>query len=427
MSGNEAAADGPGGPGDRPRDVVLVTIDCWRTDTVPMMPDLREMAATEGYDRSRAVSQSASTNGAIPPLLASQHFMQAYDRAGQVKPSVTPLPAVLGEHGYATAAVVGSNPFIAKWDRYFDRFWNDGMRTSVDYTASRYSTADKAQRFLRLKQRVDATELGERAARWYREQEPPRFLWVHLMDIHGPYFPGLGGAREVGLFRTYATLFDYHVRKRRSPQLRERLRELYDRCVRRLDARLSAVFGSLDPGATVIVTGDHGEEFDHGLHGHARLYDECVTTPLFAKKLGRPIGGCDVRHMDLAPTILAELGIERPPEWEGRPVDGTTRRSMLANHAPLHDRSYVGVRTDRHKFIKSFHDERWTVEDRELYCHETDPGERNRLDDPAVAEELEAAVDGFLDREDVGIGPLSERTTGIDDDVKNRLEELGYV
>lgn len=412
---------------DERRDVVLITVDAWRRDVLHRMRSLRDIARSDGYDRSEAVSHSAATHGAFPPLLASQHLVQAYGGDGAVDPSVTTLPDVLREQGYATGAIVASNPFIAKWADRFDHFWNDGMGTDVDYSGARYSTFDRAQRFLRLKQRVDATEVAERARTWYRQQDGPRFLWMHLMDLHGPYFPGLRGGREVGLYETYSTLFDYHVRDRLSPDVLSGLRDLYEQCVVRLDERLSAVFEFLDDDAVVVVTGDHGEEFDHGFHGHAQLYDECVVTPFFAKNLRRPVGDGPVRHVDLAPTILDALGVEAPADWEGTPVDGTARQSIMCNHAPLLDRTFVGVRTDRYKFIKSFDDERWTVERRELYDLRADPGERTPIVDPEVADRLESAVDAFLDREDVDLGVIRETSTGIDDDVEERLEELGYV
>ncbi|MFB6151443.1 MAG: sulfatase-like hydrolase/transferase [Haloarculaceae archaeon] len=409
------------------RDVVLVTIDAWRRDAVADMSSLRGIAAAGDYEQSVAVSHSASTNGAFPPLLAGRHFMQAYDGDGRVAPDVTPLPEVLGERGYATAGIVASNPFLAKWAEYFDHFWNDGMTTDVDYSGPRYTLFDRASRFARLKQRVNATAVADRARRWYRSRDGPRFLWVHLMDVHAPYFTGIRGAREHGLLDTYATLFDYHVRGNDTPANRERLRALYDKCVEQLDERLADVFAFVDADAVVVVTGDHGEEFEHGFHGHAQLYDECVTTPFFARNLRHPVGECPVRHLDIGPSVLAELGVDPPPDWEGEPVDGTTRRALLSNHAPVLDRTYVGVRTEQYKFVKSYHDKQWTVEDRELYDHREDPGERTRVDDPAVASELEAAVDAFLDRDDADVGVIRERETGLDDGVENRLKELGYV
>ena len=411
---------------DRP-DVVLVTVDAWRYDAPDLMGEFRDLAAREGYDRSEAITGSAATHGAFPPLLASQHLVSAYGPDGGVRDGVTTLPEVLAEHGYATGGFVASNPFLAKWVPYFDRFWNDGMTDSVEYSGARYSTFDRAQRFLRLRQRVTAREVADRAQRWYRTRESPRFLWLHLMDVHGPYFPGLRGARKVGLAETYRTLFDYHVRGDSSPEVLASLRTLYEQCVARLDARLASVLDVFGPETVVVVTGDHGEEFDHGFHGHAQLYDECVRTPFFARNLEGPIADSTVRHLDLAPSVLETLGIAAPSDWEGRPVDGSPRTAVMCNHAPLLDRTFVGVRTDRYKFVKSFDDERWTVENRELYDLRTDPGERHPVDAPAVASDLEATVDAFLDRGDVDLGVIRETNTGIDGDVEDRLEELGYV
>ena len=414
------------GSATRP-DVVLVTIDAWRADAVERMPTLRRLASENGYDSSRAVSGSAATHGAFPPILASDHIVRTYDTEGGLRPGASPLPEALADHGYRTGAVVGSNPFLARWSRCFDYFWNDGMREDVEFGGPNYSTVDRVQRFLRLQKRVTATAVAERASEWYRGQDPPRFLWMHLMDAHGPYFPGLRGARRTGVYRTYRTLFDYHVRDRESPETLAHLRELYHRCLKRLDDRLAAVLDFVDSDAVVVLTGDHGEEFDHGFHGHAQLYDECVTTPLLTANLPHPMAECDVRHLDIGPTILDAVGLPSPTTWAGTPVDGTTRHALLFNHSPDHERTYVGVRTGRHKFIKSFDHERWTVEERALYDLAADPGERTPVKNPDVARELEHAVDSFLAQEDVELETIRQTTTGIDADVERRLEELGYV
>ncbi len=414
--------------GERSRpDVVLVTVDSWRADIVHRMRNLHRL--TEGFQQTVAVAHSAATHGAFPPILASRHSVQTYDSGGEIRADVTTLPAVLGCHGYATAGIIGSNPFLARWSPEFDHFWNDGMTQEMAGPGRRYPFFDRATRFLRLQKRAPVTTVANRARSWYRNTAPPRFLWMHLMDIHGPYFSGVKGAIENGLAETYGTLARYHVLNREPDgELLDRLRALYRRCVHRLDEQLSRVFEFVDPDAIVILTGDHGEEFEHGYHGHAQLYDECVTTPLFARGLSHPLEACHVRHLDLAPSVLDALGIEQPSGWVGSPTTTETRDAILTNHVPDQHRSYVGIRTADHKFIKAFHDHRWTVEERELYDLVRDPGEQNPLPPDRIRDsEFEDQVDSFLESDEVNADVIRETTSGVDDSVKERLRELGYV
>jgi arylsulfatase A-like enzyme len=84
-----------------------------------------------------------------------------------------------------------------------------------------------------------------------------------------------------------------------------------------------AARGRLDD-TLLVVTADHGEEFsDHGgfEHGHT-LYDELLHVPLLIRMPGgaaepRRFPGV-VRLMDLAPTILEEVGVEVPAEFDGQ-------------------------------------------------------------------------------------------------------------
>ncbi len=86
-----------------------------------------------------------------------------------------------------------------------------------------------------------------------------------------------------------------------------------DRCIGR-------VIDSLPEDTILIATSDHGgHEFTHGTP-----CDEDMTTPLIinapAVRPGSTISG-PVSIMDIAPTILAQLGIPAPAEWSGTALD----------------------------------------------------------------------------------------------------------
>ena len=99
--------------------------------------------------------------------------------------------------------------------------------------------------------------------------------------------------------------------------------ELYDAEVAALDRRLRRVFRRLRTRgllehAIVVVTADHGEEFDeHGEFQHGRtLYQESVRIPLIMVGPGLPAGRVvdqPVSIVDVAPTIFDLVGLPVEP------------------------------------------------------------------------------------------------------------------
>jgi arylsulfatase A-like enzyme len=108
------------------------------------------------------------------------------------------------------------------------------------------------------------------------------------------------------------------------------LQDVYDAEVRAVDAAIEELLSELEErgllnDAIVVVTADHGEEFnDHVRVGHgAFLFEEAVRIPLLISARGRiaprRLDGV-VSHVDIAPTILGLLGIDGMPALEGRDV-----------------------------------------------------------------------------------------------------------
>jgi predicted AlkP superfamily pyrophosphatase or phosphodiesterase len=88
-----------------------------------------------------------------------------------------------------------------------------------------------------------------------------------------------------------------------------------DRAVARVVAALPA-----DGSALVVLTSDHG---GHG-KTHGTDADEDMTVPLALWRRGaaarpRDLGATSI--LDVAPTIAAALGVDRPRDWEGRVID----------------------------------------------------------------------------------------------------------
>ena len=414
------------------QDIILLTIDCWRYDAIDRMNRL--ISHTENYTTTETVCQSAATHGVFASIFNSTYYPQTYTDSDSVKEDVRPLPAILADRGYSTGGFAASNPRVDKWAGFFERFWN-GERKETILGRIPYK-ARNSSKFLLLKQDVSATETGSKAKEWYESVDEPRFLWMHLMDLHGPTYPGFRRGIEGGLVQTYASLLesfraDPPSEDTLSDRTQQTIQELYWQCVDLLDERIEHLLSFVDDDATVIIMGDHGHEFDHGLYKHSRLYDECVRVPLLVRwTLDEPLRlpNGPVRQLDIAPTILDALGIDVPDDWEGSVIDGDSRPSFMLMGAPQLSRLYTGLRTEEHKLIKTFEQESGEELDTELYDLVSDPDEINDIYDreEGVASEFEEKLEEFCDRIGVRNENLLPNQT-VSKDVERRLKELGYM
>lgn len=417
-------------------DIVLITIDCWRHDTVERMSTLQ--ATAKDYIRANAFCQASSTRGAFPALLSGQYYPQVYDGFSNLRSGIQTLPDVLSDAGYETAGICGSNPFLSPWGADFDHFWNDDLeeatvdsrgRTTVDTVRSNLR---HVYNYLRLRSRVPAPQVAQRGRDWYESTESPRFLWMHLMDLHVPFLPGLRKGLDEGLVDLYRS----HLQFLRDPESmteadRRTLKRLYWRSVEDLDENIGRVLDFIDDDAMVVLVGDHGEEFDHGEHGHARLYDECVRVPLLGSgELSDRTGGIQspVRQLDIPAMLLDAIGVSVPSSWEGSPPRQGGRWPMFSiNHSQQFEEVYGCVRTDRYKLIKTFDESMTETKRIEGYDLQTDPAEqRDIYDDQVEVAQLEQDLDDFLGREDIGTNILERPTEQPSVVVENRLKALGY-
>ena len=135
----------------------------------------------------------------------------------------------------------------------------------------------------------------------------PFFLFLNLMDVHGPYLPSPDAARPLldrpeplegrsprrqaaGTLckaRDAAPPEQRGQRQRELEEVRRRLSDLYDECLYGLDAELGRFLRELRAegrlaNTWVVITADHGEHFgEHHCFGHgSSLYNEQTHVPL---------------------------------------------------------------------------------------------------------------------------------------------------
>jgi len=213
------------------------------------------------------------------------------------------LPQLLHDRGFQTAAFVSSKVLSAKYGlgRGFDLYLEPSSGHS-DQPAE--TTIGQCLEYLR------------------KEPSKPRLVFLHLYDPHAPY-KGYGQARPNS-------------------------REAYYAEARYVDWQLDKVWTFLDeqkawPSSIVVFTSDHGEDLgDHGEFQHGQyLYNSTMRVPLFLHApVFRTPGEMTVRKtgslVDLAPTILHLLGIDKPAGMTGNSLlDPGQSPCFLESMAPF--------------------------------------------------------------------------------------------
>jgi arylsulfatase A-like enzyme len=124
----------------------------------------------------------------------------------------------------------------------------------------------------------------------------------------------------------------------------------------------------------IVLTGSHGEALgEHGMTGHdVTLYDEVLRVPLVVKLVKDDPRRAQmsrlqfdlVRHIDIAPTVLALLGERALPAAEGLSLLATDPRELVAeSHPPEAPGTIVACRDDRYKLVFDAHSNRFEMFD----------------------------------------------------------------
>jgi len=251
--------------------------------------------------------------------------------------------------------------------------------------------------------------LIDSAIRWLKEHCHQRFfLWLHLMDAHGPYFPKLQALKMIGADHINAAQAVYlnsywnrsDVSVERLKRKREDIVSLYDAGIRWVDEQVRRLAENLVElnvwdRCALAVTADHGEEFlEHGGRAHIprKLTEELVHVPLMLRV---PAGPKCRTHaptslLDLAPTLLDVAGVPCPSEFRGRSLWGQLRKGKFLERPvvsecvynctnPYYSKDRMGprllaIRLNQYKLVLDF-----ATGSDQLYDLSRDPGEKAPL------------------------------------------------
>jgi arylsulfatase A-like enzyme len=434
----------------RPPDVLLIVVDTLRADRLgpwggpPGLTPFMDSLAASGVVFTNAYSTSSWTNPAIASLFTSrypsQHHVTRFD--SKLAGDEITLAERLASGGWRRVGVLGNFRLTAAlgFGQGFDAWFPPLIGSKVHA----HRVAQNAVRF------YDRQLAPHAWSRWTRH---PLFLYLHFMDPHAIYDPPEAvrrarvGPPPAGVDEAVAVakLMDFTRWDDLSPPELAYLEKLYDGEVAALDAELARLFrrlrqrGLLDH-TIVILTADHGEEFgEHGglQHGTA-LYEESVRIPLLMTGPGLPAGRVvseEVSLVDIAPTVLALLGLAPESRFEGRPLleppasrhdPAPAILELLPNGETLDLRRHTaGIVQDRVAVLMP--GPARGVQEPETFDLAHDPHER-QPDPPALSERSAALVERLAERR----AALATRagvaeTAPIDQSTRDRLRALGYA
>ena len=169
--------------------VLLISIDTLRADhlgcygyprqTSPNLDRLARESAVFEYAFAPCSYTVPSFTSMMTSRWPSWHTAKFFFQAPQaLTPEMVPLAELMAAYGYRTAAFI-STIILSRENSGLDRgfeVYNDNV------------TVPELNRPMFLYRRANDTI--NVAAKWLEEiKDEPFFLWVHLMDVHGPYNP----------------------------------------------------------------------------------------------------------------------------------------------------------------------------------------------------------------------------------------------
>ena len=472
------------GMADRPNVVVFV-LDSVRADRTSLgghsretTPNLRRIAeADDGVAFPTAIAHTRYTLPSAASILTGKYPGDHGVGFGNTSldSSVPTVAEAFSDAGYRTA-LVSNNHFVGP-ETGLDRGFDDatllpkdplgvvrtvGVRPFVKWLASlsehsaglesdkyRHSTAYLLTALVH--QQLDDLDSGS----------DPYFLYVHYNQPHRPYYPPLAWfdryADAFEMSRRDAGDFVMDVHENLEAKVAHgcqftddewaTLRALYDAGIEYTDTFVGELYDRLRGGednTILVATSDHGEHLgERRALGHKYALDDPLTrVPLVMAGLNVADRTAPVQHSDVMRTLLERVrgdasfvdGVDLRTESRQFAVsqDGERTLDSLYEENPAFDASQffpgaddslpqrTAIRTPTYRYVRGDDGTRVLYEPPD---ETIDRSERN----PAVVDELDEAMDDWLDDHRRIVPRVDSRDDDLSSAAKSRLMKMGYL
>jgi len=481
------------------KNIILITIDALRADHLGCYgyerntsPNIDRLAK-EGILFKKAIANAPYTTASITALQTSTYPLIPERNYTDLSKRLT-LAEVLNKAGFFTIGV-HSNPWfsIYNYDKGFIKFVDPMNKTNtnirkrflskikkllsnyISENSLTYKIVRKVYSFIRKEKLIlpyaRAENINDTVISCLKDldKEINKFyLWIHYMDVHEPYIPEkFYFSHEISNEETKKLMNKVmYNHPDISFEERKTIVDLYDNKIKYLDYRIGELLVNLEKlcdldKTLLIVTGDHGEAlgergyFGHGGRGRSIIFfDEMLHVPLIiwsrskenlinfykSGEFERQVG-----LIDIAPTILDMLGIEKPKTFMGesllrnpfeKPIISQGIQCIDPNQAKYFKEG-VQIHSYRTNYYKLIYREDGHIE---LYDLEKDPVEMQNIakDNPEVVTKLRKQLFEFIESlkqksgvkevvEKRGKGKKEKYFEEDEELIKERLRALGYL
>ena len=458
-------------------NILLLTIDCFRFDRISAngyekstTQNLDKFITQEGINFTQTIAGGPSTMAAFPCLFTSSYPVM-YGGTRSLSDERTTISEVLVQEGYNTIGL-SSNPYITPefgYDRGFDTFWDSVKRTRgrdrkielLSKVISRDSTLwgvlRKMARSSEVRQKKGlyppASVMNEKILNEISKRSgKPFFVWAHYMDLHYPYNFGQIDLKPFLTFQPSGSDIAAILTKlmeasqKFSEQERQLVNAIYDASLHYVDQKLGELFRSLRElnvwdDSIIVVTADHGEElleegrFGHGDEGQETPFpEELIHIPCILKMPKFLYAGSSfnalVSQVDIGPTLLDILDIEKPDNWFGKSLIPIIKggkdsiREFAITQRGVEDSFSMSWRTNEWKFIFNAFD------GSEILFKVAPPGAPTKDLSGAYPDKLEKLRESVFDHLRTYESVYTKerlKAVPLDDALRKQLKDLGYL
>ncbi|MBN1764463.1 MAG: sulfatase-like hydrolase/transferase [Sedimentisphaerales bacterium] len=417
-------------PHKRP-NVLLIVVDCLRADRCPLDPDdpyNENLCFWPDFRKSSTCFSQMISTASVTPVCFASIFSGQYSfthgirtiKGPGIHPKVPTLATVLKEQGYHTHGfLTGPLSPIFGLDQGFDTYECRERKQNI-YTQW-------------------GDELFEKLPAIFNT--PPALVVLHLFELHYPRA----------------------VQKRK---VHRRSAKRYDYAWWELNEQLAKIMELVPDHTITLLTADHGERLfrpsdktpwgylyrklrkklklprrtcdgrDHGFH----IFDDLIRIPLAVHGPKLPRGKIidqQVCQVDIMPTILDLLHIEKPMATNGRPLvpliesrEQPEKSVFLETGNTDLWRSWRGLRFHQWKYAEQIDTQTQTVLDFQLYNLREDPTEHKNVAplNRDLLTQMKNDIQTII--QDNPMGPDAggrELTPEEQNELNEKLKALGYL